>query len=65
MSYTSGEAADQVVKIVLDGTDILVRATGDGARDFIRMLLSELRKPQKTKVSKKLYVYRMFSYLES
>ena len=45
----SGEAADQVVKIVLDGTDILVRATGDGARDFIRMLLSELRKPQKTK----------------
>ena len=46
---TSGEAADQVVKIVLDGTDILVRATGDGARDFIRMLLSELRKPQKTK----------------
>ena len=46
---TSGEAADQIVKIFLDGADRLGRLTGTGAKHGAVLLYSLAKQQKKTK----------------
>ena len=46
---TSGEAADQVMRMMLNGTEVLVKLTGSGAKNAAVLLLSALRQQKKTK----------------
>ena len=46
---TSGEAAEQVVRISLDGAEEILKITGKGAKELAKLLLSEMKKPQRTK----------------
>ncbi len=45
---TSGEAADQVVKMMLEGTEVLIRLSGSGAKHTAVLLYSILREQKKT-----------------
>lgn len=45
----AGESADQIVKVSLDGVDIMLRLAGDATKDIARLLIQESRKPQRTK----------------
>ena len=46
---TSGEAAEQVVRMSLDGAEEILKITGKGAKELAKLLLSEMKKPQRTK----------------
>lgn len=46
---TSGDAAEQVVRISLDGVGMLLRFAGEDARSLTKMLIRELKKPHRTK----------------
>ena len=46
---TSGEAAEQVVRMSLDGAEQILNITGKGAKELAKLLLSEMKKPQRTK----------------
>lgn len=51
---TSGEAADQVVKMMLEGSEVLIRLTGSGAKNAAVLLYSILREQKKTKGAARL-----------
>lgn len=46
---TSGDAAEQVVRITLDGVQSVARITGQGALELAKLLLGEIQSPEKTK----------------
>ena len=46
---TSGEAAEQVVRMSLDVAEQILNITGKGAKELAKLLLSEMKKPQRTK----------------
>ena len=46
---TSGEAADQVVRMMLNGTEVLIKLTGSGAKNVAILLYSIARQQKKTK----------------
>lgn len=46
---TSGEAADQVMRMMLNGTEVLIKLTGSGAKNAAVLLFSVLRQQKKTK----------------
>ena len=48
---TSGEAAEQVVKIMLEGSEVLLRLTGSGAKNVAVMLTSIFKQQKKTRGS--------------
>ncbi len=45
---TSGEAADQVMRMMLNGTEVLLKVSGAGAKHTAVLLYSVLRQQQKT-----------------
>lgn len=45
---TSGEAADQVMRMMLDGTEVLVKLSGAGAKETALLLYSALKQQNKT-----------------
>ena len=45
---TSGEAADQVMKMMLNGTEVLIKLTGTGAKNAAVLLYSMARQQKKT-----------------
>ena len=49
MSSYSGEAADQVVRMILEGTEFAVRLAGAGARHLAVLLYAVLRDTRKTR----------------
>ena len=51
---TSGEAADQVMKMMLNGTEVLIKLTGTGAKNAAVLLYSMARQQKKTKGSARL-----------
>lgn len=51
---TSGEAADQVVKMMLEGTEVMIRLSGSGAKHTAVLLYSILREQKKTKGAARL-----------
>ena len=51
---TSGEAADQVMRMMLNGTEVLVKLTGNGAKNAAVLLFSVLRQQKKTKGAARL-----------
>ena len=51
---TSGEAADQVMKMMLNGTEVLIKLTGTGAKNAAVLLYSIAREQKKTKGSARL-----------
>lgn len=51
---TSGEAADQVVKMMLEGSEVLIRLTGSGAKEAAVLIYSILRQQKKTKGAARL-----------
>ena len=51
---TSGEAADQVMRMMLNGTEVLVKLTGTGAKNAAVLLYSIAREQKKTKGSARL-----------
>lgn len=46
---TSGDAAEQVVRMSLEGFETVAKITGKGAYELAKLLLSEMKKPQRTK----------------
>lgn len=46
---TSGEAADQVVKMTLDGVEVAAKITGVGAKELAALLYAVLKDQKKTK----------------
>jgi len=51
---TSGEAADQVMKMMLNGTEVLIKLTGTGAKNAAVLLYSIARQQKKTKGAARL-----------
>lgn len=51
---TSGEAADQVMRMVLNGTEVLIKLTGSGAKNTAAFLVSVLKQSKKTKGAARL-----------
>ncbi len=51
---TSGEAADQVLRMMLNGTEVLVKLSGTGAKNAAVLLYSIARQQKKTKGSARL-----------
>ena len=51
---TSGEAADQVMRMMLNGTEVLIKLTGTGAKNAAVLLYSIAREQKKTKGSARL-----------
>ena len=51
---TSGEAADQVMRMMLNGTEVLIKLTGTGAKNAAVLLYSMARQQKKTKGSARL-----------
>ena len=45
----SSDAADQIVKITLDGVQTAAKITGEGALELAKLLIRELKMPQQTK----------------
>lgn len=48
MSY-SGDAAEQVVRMTLEGTEVAAKITGAGAKEVAKLLYAVLRDQTKTK----------------
>ena len=46
---TSGEAAEQVVRMSLEGVEVAARITGEGAKNIAVLLYSILKEEKKTK----------------
>lgn len=46
---TSGDAAEQVVRMSLEGVEAVAKISGKGALEIAKLLLAEMRKPQRTK----------------
>lgn len=46
---TSGDAAEQIVRITLDGVQSVAKITGDGALELAKLLMSEMKAPKRTK----------------
>ena len=46
---TSGDAAEQVVRMSLEGVETIAKITGKGAEDLAKLLIAEMKKPQRTK----------------
>ena len=51
---TSGEAAEQVVRMMLEGSEVLIKLTGSGAKNVAVLLYSILRQQKKTRGSARL-----------
>ena len=49
MMSASSDAADQIVKITLDGVQTVAKITGDGALELAKLLIKEMQMPQRTK----------------
>ena len=49
MSTYSGEAAEQVVRMTLEGTEVAARIAGSGARQLAVLLYAVLKDQKKTK----------------
>ena len=45
----NAEAADQVVKITLEGTEVIARLTGQAAKEVAMLIIAALKNPNKTK----------------
>ena len=45
---TSGEAADQVMRMMLNGTEVLIKLSGEGAKQTVVLLASALKQHNKT-----------------
>ena len=46
---TAGDAAEQVVKMSLNGVEVVANITGTAAKELAMMIFAAMRKPQKTK----------------
>ena len=46
---TSGDAAEQVVRMSLEGVETIAKITGKGAENLAKLLIAEMKKPQRTK----------------
>lgn len=46
---TSGDAAEQVVRMSLEGVEAVAKISGKGAYELAKLLLAELKKPHRTK----------------
>lgn len=46
---TSGDAAEQVVRMSLEGVEAVAKISGKGALELTKILLAEMKKPQRTK----------------
>ena len=46
---TSGDAAEQVVRMSLEGVETVAKISGKGALELAKLLLAEMKKPQRTK----------------
>lgn len=51
---TSGEAADQVMRMMLNGTEVLLKLSGSGAKNAAVLLYSIVRQQKKTKGAARL-----------
>ena len=51
---TSGEAADQVIRMMLNGSEVLLKLTGSGAKNAAVLLYSILRQQKKTRGAARL-----------
>lgn len=51
---TSGEAADQVMRMVLNGTEVLVKLSGAGAKQTALLIYSIIKEQKKTKGAARL-----------
>ena len=45
----SGEAAEQVVRMYLEGVEVVAKLTGSGAKNVAALLMSVLKQEHKTK----------------
>ena len=54
MTQVSGDATDRVVKLVIDGVEVLVKLTGDGARNLATALYAYYKDEKKFKGATKL-----------
>ena len=51
---SNGEAAEQVTRIILDGTEVLLKLTGKGAERAAALVYTTLRQQEKTKGAARL-----------
>ena len=51
---TSGEAADQVMRMMLNGAEVLIKLSGSGAKNAAVLLYSIAREQKKTKGAARL-----------
>ena len=51
---TGGESAELLMKMMLNGSEVLIRLTGSGAKNVAVLLYSVLREQNKTKGSERL-----------
>ena len=51
---TSGEAADQVMRMMLNGTEVLLKLTGSGAKNAAVLIYSMAKQQNKTKGAARL-----------
>ena len=51
---TSGEAADQVMRMMLNGAEVLIKLSGSGAKNAAVLLYSIARQQKKTKGAARL-----------
>ena len=51
---TSGDAADQVMRMMLEGTEVLIRLSGSGAKHTALLLNSILKQNSRTRGSQRL-----------
>lgn len=57
---TGGEAAEQIVRMSLEGFEVAAKITGAGAKNIAILLYSILKEEQKTKGQGKAYEYAPF-----
>ena len=55
---TSGEAAEQIVRMSLEGFEVAAKITGAGAKNIAVLLYSILKEEKKSAVLCKLYRHR-------
>ena len=53
---TSGEAADQVMRMMLNGAEVLIKLSGSGAKNAAVLLYSIAREQKKTREPRDLKV---------
>lgn len=51
---TSGEAADQVMRMMLEGSEVLIKLSGKGAKNIVVLLYSILKEQNKTRGHERL-----------